>query len=156
MFTSHGTSGLTDKGLQGYDQVTGQLLSRSSQHVYPSERRVFATKCLGISEPQYEMIEEDERFASARNFKVNILRHYNKLSFLYMNSMTQKNNVICNARIRAMGEVLFSQVSVCPQRGTQVPGSLPGHWSQVLSRRVGTPGWPYWRFPDIFLSQLNR
>ena len=58
-----------------------------------------------------------------------------------------------------MGKVLFSQMSVCPHleggyprprffprwlvpgpllRGTPVPCSFPGHWSQVLSRVTGT------------------
>ena len=48
-------------------------------------------------------------------------------------------NIVFTAHIRRMGKVLFSQVSVCSrQGGIPVPGSLPGHWSQVFSGG-GTP-----------------
>ena len=70
MSTRHMTLGVTDRRLYGSNYVTNRLLFVVSQHVYPSERREFATKRLGISEPRYEMIEEDNLNAWARNFEV--------------------------------------------------------------------------------------
>ena len=81
MSTSHRTSILMDTGLQADDRITDQLLTVVSNHVYPSERRDFATERLGIREPRYEMIEEDESYALARNRGVNdiILQHTDSL-----------------------------------------------------------------------------
>ena len=54
--------------------------------------------------------------------------------------------IFITARIRRMGKVMFSQVCVCSQGGTPVPGSFQGVWSQVLS--WGVPqSWPG-RYPS--------
>ena len=62
---------LYQRKLQKHDQITEKILNRVSNHIYPSERRQFAIKYLEISEPQYEMIEEDKLYAKDRNFEVN-------------------------------------------------------------------------------------
>ena len=57
--------------LRGDDPVTDQLLIEVSERVYPSKRREFAIKHLGISEPQYKTIEEKWRYADQRKVQVN-------------------------------------------------------------------------------------
>ena len=37
-----------------------------------------------------------------------------------------RDGMFITARIQRMVKALFSRVSVCPQRGTPVPGSFPG------------------------------
>ena len=56
--------------LQGDDTVTDILLLHVSDHIFPSERQEFAIKCLEISEPEYEMIEEDKHYAKEKNLQV--------------------------------------------------------------------------------------
>ena len=61
----------TDVKLTGNDPISDQLLSHASHHVVSRARKQFATGPLGLSDNQYDNIEEDAQYAERRNYEVN-------------------------------------------------------------------------------------
>ena len=59
-----------DVKLTGNDPVSDQLLSHVSHHVVSRLRKQFATGPLGLSNNQYDNIEEDAQYAERRNYEV--------------------------------------------------------------------------------------
>ena len=60
----------TDVKLTGNDPISDQLLSHASHHVVSRVRKQFATGPLGLSDNQYDNIEEDAQYAERRNYEV--------------------------------------------------------------------------------------
>ena len=60
----------TDVKLTGNDPISDQLLSHVSHHVVSRVRKQFATGPLGLSDNQYDNIEEDAQYAERRNYEV--------------------------------------------------------------------------------------
>ena len=56
--------------LTGNDPVSDQRLSHVSHHVVSRVRKQFATGPLGLSDNQYDNIEEDAQYAERRNYEV--------------------------------------------------------------------------------------
>ena len=62
---------VSDVKLTANDPVSDQLLSHVSHHVVSRDRKQFATGPLGLSDNQYDNIEEDVQYAERRNYEVN-------------------------------------------------------------------------------------
>ena len=60
----------TDVKLTGNDPISDQLLSHVSHHVVSRVRKQFATGPLGLSDNQYDNIEEGAQYAERRNYEV--------------------------------------------------------------------------------------